>query len=213
MDLDATNDNIATTMSLQYATLYNGSYSKVPVKLVDFLYNNSDKYVLMITNEHIDVFKDDEVIAEVVASGLSQNYFKELKWAYKDDTIVFTHPSMQPKILKRMSNGSWTWSNLSISNIPYTTFTGETSATKSVGITPSDVEGTVKITADSSVFDSGYVGQMIDGNGGRVKITEYVSGTVVNGYTIIPFYTKDKISSWKYISGYEAVWSVVKGIF
>ena len=73
------------------------------------------------------------------------------------------------------------------------------------------MEGAIKITAASSVFSASDVGQFIDGNGGRLRITEYISGTVVNGVTIIPFYTKDAIASWKLITGYEAVWSATRG--
>ena len=90
-------------------------------------------------------------------------------------------------------------------------FGAETTTAKTVGITPSNTDGTVKITADSSVFDSSWVGQYIDGNGGRVKITEYTSGTVIKGVAVIPFYTTDKITSWNYISGYERVWSSQRG--
>ena len=211
MDLDPTNDDIATTMSMQYASGYSGSSQKTKTKLVDFLYNATEKYVLVITNEHIDIYKDDSLVASVNASGLISSVLDDLKWTYKDDTIVFTHKDMSPKILKHLSDGTWTWGDLALTNIPYTTFNGETTTSKSTGITPSAEEGAIKITADSSIFTADWVGQYIDGNGGRFKITEYVSGTVVNGYTTIPFYTKDKITSWTYISGYEPVWSVTRG--
>ena len=208
MDLDPTDDDIATTISMQYVSLYSGSYVKQKAKLVDFLYNMSYKYVLLLTNEHIDVYKDEMVIASISASDLLTSVFDDLKWTYKDDTIIFTHKDMKPKILKRVSDSSWTWSNLDLKNIPYTAFAGETTTPKTTGITPSAEEGAIKMTADSSIFDSSWVGQYIDGNGGRMKITEYVSGTVVNGYTTIPFYTNSKITSWDYISGYTPVWGL-----
>ena len=175
-------------------------------KLVPFVYNNSDKYLFVLTDEKIQIFKDDSLLTVVTATGLNKEYFDELKFTQKDDTVVFTHADMYPKILKRTGNDTFTFGDLDLKNIPYTLFGDETTTTKSVGITPSEMEGAIKITADSSVFDGSWVGQYIDGNGGRVKITEYVSGTVVNGITIIPFYTKDKITSWSYISGYKPVW-------
>lgn len=210
-ELDATNDVIQTTISMQYASLLDGAFTKGRCKLVDYFYNNQDKYVLVLTDERISIYKDNELRANVLASGLLANYFDILKWTYKDDTVIFTHPNMSPKILKHLSDSSWTWGDLSVSNIPFATFTGETTTSKSVGITPSAEEGAIKITADSNIFDSTWVGQYIDGNGGRFKVTEYISGTVVNGYTTIPFYTKDKITSWNYISGYEQVWSSTRG--
>ena len=196
---------------MQYASLIDGAFAKGRTKLVDYFYNNKDKYVLVLSQEKIAIYKDSELLTNVTATGLYANNFDDIKWTYKDDTIVFTHPEMHPKILKHLTDGTWTWGDLAISNIPYAAFSGETSTAKSVGITPSAEEGAIKITADSSIFDSSWVGNYIDGNGGRFKITEYVSGTVVNGYTTIPFYTKDKISSWTYISGYEQVWSNARG--
>lgn len=175
-------------------------------KLVPFVYNNSDKYLFVLTDEKIQIFKDDSLLTVVAATGLNKEYFDELKFTQKDDTVVFTHADMYPKILKRTGNDTFTFGDLDLQNIPYTLFGAESTTTKSVGITPSEMEGAIKITADSSVFDISWVGQYIDGNGGRVKITEYISGTVVNGITIIPFYTKDKITSWSYISGYKPVW-------
>jgi len=175
-------------------------------KLVPFVYNNSDKYLFVLTDETIQIFKDDSLLTVVTATGLKKEYFDELKFTQKDDTVVFTHADMYPKILKRTGEDTFTFGDLDLQNIPYTLFGAESTTTKSVGITPSEMEGAIKITADSSVFDISWVGQYIDGNGGRVKITEYISGTVVNGITIIPFYTKDKITSWSYISGYVPVW-------
>ena len=200
-------------MSLQYGLRF--QYIKEDVsqpgtttysKLVPFVYNNSDKYLFVLTDEKIQIFKDDSLLTVVAATGLNKEYFDELKFTQKDDTVVFTHADMYPKILKRTGNDTFTFGDLDLKNIPYTLFGDESTTTKSVGITPSEMEGAIKITADSSVFDSSWVGQYIDGNGGRVKITEYLSGTVVNGITIIPFYTKDKITSWSYISGYKPVW-------
>lgn len=211
LEIDDTEDSIGTTLSFQYAKLIQGTYSKSNVKLVDFLYNNEEKYVFILDNESISIYKNDQLIYVVGATGLLTQYFDELKWSYKDDTIIFTHKDMRTKILKRVSDNNWTWGDLDWVDIPYAAFEGETKTAKTVGITPSELEGAIKIEADSSIFDSSWVGQYIDGNGGRLKITEYVSGTKVNGYTVIPFYTTDKITNWTYISGYEPVWSAARG--
>lgn len=210
-------DTIGTTMSIDYVSFNEAQDDEDDgallgdTKLLKLVYSSEDYLVLVLSDETVQIYKNDECVAKVVATGLYQSYFKDLKWAAKDDTVVFTHEDMQPKILKRVNDTTWTYGNLSLSNIPYALFGNETVTAKTVGITPTEVEGTVKITADSSVFDADYVGQYIDGNGGRVRVTSYVSGTVVNGVTVIPFYTKDKITSWNYISGYESVWSVSRG--
>ena len=187
------------------------SIGKYGVRLLDFVYNDTDKHLICLTENTIQIFKEDTVIRILENTGITKNHLPELKWAVKDDTIVFTHKDLKPKILKRLNTGDWSFGDLEWENVPYAVFGEEKKEKKTVGITPSELEGAVKITAESSVFTKDWVGQYIDGNGGRVKISEYVSETVVNGHTVIPFYTKDKITSWDYISGYEPVWSSTRG--
>lgn len=210
-------DTIGTTMSLNYVS-FNEAQDEEDTgallgdtKLLKLVYSAEDYFVMVLSDETIQIYKDDIMVSRVVASGLRSDYFENLKWATKDDTVIFVHEDMEPKILKRVTDTTWAYGTLDIDNIPYALFGNETTTAKTVGITPTATDGTVKITADSAVFDADYVGQYIDGNGGRVKVTSYVSATVVNGVTIIPFYTTDKITSWNYISGYEAVWSNARG--
>ena len=204
-------EDINTTLSIDQIKMYKTAEIQEKVKFVDFIYNNDQKYLLVLLNERIDIYRDDTNIATVTATGLLDQYFDDLNWAYQDDTIIFVHPSITPYRLVRTNDTTWTWSAITFKNIPYELFGNEIETTKTVSITPSNTDGTVKITASSTVFDNTMVGQYIDGNGGRVKITEYESGTVVKGYTVIPFYTTDAIASWTLITGYEAVWSATRG--
>lgn len=207
--LDLTNSlDLVGSLYFDYLRLNTGSTSLE--KMIPYNFNNEQEYLIILSEQRIEVYQDGVLIQEIQALDLLADYIKDIKYTSKDDTIILTHKDMIPKQLQRTNNG-WVLSNFPYTNIPYFAFNGETKTTKSVSITPSDTEGAIKITAASSIFDSGYVGQFIDGNGGRVRITEYVSGTVVNGVTVIPFYTTDAIASWQYISGYEEVWSVTRG--
>lgn len=211
---DETGASLSEGLSFSYIRNDISSISNVGVygvRLVDFVYNDVDRHLICLTENTIQIFKDDVLIKIIENTGITREHLPELKWATKDDTIVFTHKSLRTKILKRLDNGSWSFGDLDWKNVPYALFGEETTTTKTIGITPSALEGAVKVTADSSVFSSSSVGQFIDGNGGRLRISEYVSGTVVNGYTVVPFYTTDKISSWSLISGYEQVWSENRG--
>ncbi len=206
-----TAETVSTTLSIDLIKMYKTSQILEKVKFVDFIYNNNQKYLLVLINERIDIYREDNLVATVTATGLKDDYFDDLNWAYQEDTIVFVHPEIIPYKLVRVADNNWSWSNITFKNIPYELFGSEIETTKTVSITPSGTDGTLKITAASSVFDNTMVGQYIDGNGGRFKITEYTSATEVKGYTIIPFYTSDAIASWTLITGYEAVWSVTRG--
>lgn len=197
-------------ISIDSISFWSNSMEESNFKMIDFVYNNDQKYLLILSNEKITIFSNGTIQTVVNASGLLSQYIPTIKYASKDDLIVFTHQDMHTKTLKRTNTG-WEWSDFEYQNIPYYAFNGETKTEQTIGITPSGLEGSLKITADSSVFDETWVGQRIDGNGGVLRITEYISSTEVNGVTIIPFYTEDKITQWTKISGYEQVWSEENG--
>jgi hypothetical protein len=109
----------------------------------------------------------------------------------------------------------WNFGYFNFENIPKYNFNGDTVSAKTTTLTPDVTEGLVTIeesgAESGTTFTSASVGQYIDGGGGRVKITDYVSTTIVRGITIIPFYTTVAFSTWDYIAGYEDVWSATRG--
>ena len=207
--LDAT-DQVNLTGKLYFDYIRVNSNISGKVKLIPYIFNNEQEYVIAISREKINIFEDGYFAQEITASAIKEEFIDDLKYTAKDDTIILAHKDMPPQELKRTNNG-FVLSAFSLVNIPMYAFGGETKTSQSTSITPSGLEGAIKITAASSIFDASWVGQRIDGNGGLFRITEVISGTVVNGVTIIPFYTVDAITSWTKISGYEAVWSNTRG--
>lgn len=180
-------------------------------KLVPFIYNTTQTNMIVISEKKILIFQDEALSETInITSGLEFKNIRAVKYAQNEDVIIFTEAGVAPRELRRTSNG-WTFTTLTLKNIPYHNFSTPTETAKTVGITPNYTSGAVTIEADSAVFDASSVGQQIDGNGGRFRITEYVSTTKVVGYTIIPFLNDEKIESWTYITGWEACWSNVRG--
>ncbi len=181
-------------------------------KFFDFVFDNDNQYIICIQNGYISIFKKDILIAMLQASVLTLSLFEKLKVTQTENMMVFTHPNIHPQVLQRTSSGSWSFGEFTLNNIPVYDFNGETSTTESTKtLTPSTEEGTGYLTASASFFTSASVGQIIDGGGGRFRITEYSSATKVFGYTIIPFYTTDAFTNFKYITGYEPIWSATRG--
>jgi hypothetical protein len=184
-------------------------------KLIPFEVSNENNYLLVLSNEEIAIYKDDILLTFIPAPGLVKETFENLKYTQYEDSIVFTHKDMVTKSFQRTSFG-WEYKDFPFINIPFFRFFPSRESFP-VDITPSATEGRVKITADSSIFLEEHLGQVIDGNGGRVRITEYESPLVVFGYTMIPFYNTDKIQAgitgadWGMETGYEEVWSLDKG--
>lgn len=180
-------------------------------KLIPFIYNTTQTNMIVLSEKKILIFKNETLSETInISSGLYFKNLRNVKYAQNEDVIIFTEAGVAPRELRRTNNG-WTFTTFPLKNIPFHNFNGETATAKTVGITPNILQGAVTIEAASNVFDANSVGQQIDGNGGRVRITEYISPTKVLGYTIIPFLNTDTITSWTYITGWERCWSNARG--
>ena len=200
--------NLTGKIYFDYIRVNTNTTSKV--KLVPYIFNNEQEYVIALLDKRIGIYEGGKFVQDIRVDTLLNEYISDIKYTAKDDTVILTHPEMKTLEIQRTNNG-FTVKDFEFVNIPYHAFDGETKKEYTTGITPSELEGAIKITADSDLFDESWIGQKIDGNGGVFRVTEYVSKKVVNGVTIIPFYTTDKISKWTKLSGYELVWSEKRG--
>jgi hypothetical protein len=80
-----------------------------------------------------------------------------------------------------------------------------------ITITPFAEEGSGFLSSNVEYFTVDKVGQVIDGGGGRFRITSFEGVKKVFGYAIIPFYTTEAFSNFYYIGGFEPVWSDERG--
>jgi hypothetical protein len=146
--------------------------------------------------------------------GLTGATLANIVWTQSADTLIVVHPDIAPiRIVRGATNADWTASAISFDSIPKYAFT--VSVTSPAGtLTPSAVSGKITLTASSSVFTAGAVGQYVNASPqGRAKIVKYNSGTSVDAITEFPFFNTSAIANgqWDYESGYEAVWSSGKG--
>lgn len=180
-------------------------------KLIPFVYNISQKNMIVLSEKKILIFENQKLAKTItIDNKLIFKDIRAVKWSQNEDVIVFTEPGVKPRELRRTSD-DWVFQEFPLKNIPFHNF-GEThEETISTGITPNHEEGAVTITADGEIFEEASVGQQIDGNGGRFKITEFVDKKKVLGYTIIPFLNTEKITNWTYLTGWERVWSDARG--
>lgn len=180
-------------------------------KLIPFVYNTNQKNMIVISEKKILIFEDDALVKTInIGSSLYFKDIRSVKYSQNEDVIIFTEAGVAPRELRRTTN-DWVFQAFPLKNIPFHNFSGTTETAKTVSITPNTTQGAVTIEAASAVFDANSVGQEIDGNGGRFKITQYVSSTKVIGYTIIPFLNTEAITSWTYITGWERCWSAARG--
>lgn len=194
------------------------------VRLVEFEFSTSDSYMLCFTHNRMYIFKNKTLITAINAGannyldtsgvGLTGARLSNIVWTQSADTLIVVHPDIQPvKIVRGANDATWTASAITFDSIPKYAFT--VSVTNPSGtLTPSAVSGKVTLTASSSVFTAGSVGQYVNASPqGRAKIVRYNSGTSVDAITEFPFFNTSAIAngSWDYESGYEDVWSSSKG--
>lgn len=187
-------------------------YSKYEFyKLVPFVYNISQRNMIVLSEKKILIFNNDTLEKTInISPELCFKNLRAVKYTQNEDVIVFTEAGVKPRELRRTTN-DWSFSEFPLKNIPFHNFSGEVTTTKTIGLTPNYAQGAVTLTADADVFDENSVGQQIEGNSGRFRITEYITPKKVAGYTIIPFLNADKMTSWTYITGWERCWSENRG--
>ena len=194
------------------------------VRLVPFEFSVDDSYMLVFTTNRMYIFKDKVLITNINGSGndyldtsgynLSGSHMDHLCWTQSADTLIIVHEDQAPvKIVRGVSDSTWTISAISFNSVPQYAFTLTTS-NPAATLTPSDVSGKITLTASTGVFNSGHVGQYINADPqGRAKIVKYVSSTVVNVVTEFPFFDTSAIASgdWELETGYEDAWSASRG--
>jgi len=194
------------------------------VRLVEFEFSTSDSYMLCFTHNRMYIFKNKSLITNINGSGnpylntsgvsLTGARLANIVWTQSADTLIVVHPDIAPiEIVRGANDASWTASAITFDSIPKYAFT-LTTTNPSGTLTPSAVSGKVTLTASSSVFTAGSVGQYVNASPqGRAKIVKYTSGTSVDAITEFPFFNTSAIAngSWDYESGYEDVWSSTKG--
>jgi hypothetical protein len=192
------------------------------VRLIPFEFSVDDSYILCFVAQRMYVIKDGAVIANINGSG--NNYLtlssvtgamlSSICWTQSADTLILVHPDLQPiKLVRGVDDATWTATTITFDSIPKYAFS-LSFTNPAATLTPSGVTGNVTLTAGSAVFSSGNVNQYINADPqGRVRITKFVSTTVVEGITDFPFFNTSAIASgsWEIESGYEDVWSSGKG--
>ena len=194
------------------------------VRLVEFEFSTSDSYMLCFTHNRMYIFKAGVLITNINGTGnsflstsgvgLTGATLNNIVWTQSADTLIVVHPDVAPiSIVRGANDATWTASAITFDSIPKYAFA--ISVTNPAGtLTPSAVSGKVTLTASSSVFVAGSVGQYINATPqGRAKIVRYNSGTSVDAITEFPFFNISAIAngSWDLETGYEAVWSAGKG--
>lgn len=191
-------------------------------KIIDFVFNNDEKYLVVILNSKVRIYRDDVLVTELsggVINDLSSNeIISELKYVQEADTLILFHPKNPTIKISRLSNTNWQSKYLEYKNIPYFAFDDVSVVKPSGTLTIEAASGkNVVFTSEHSVFLGGekaVIGQFIyGGKGGVARIVGRPNTRRVICNIIVDFPSKEVLSqgNWEYETGYEKVWSSSRG--
>jgi hypothetical protein len=189
---------------------------------ISFEFSVDDHYMLVFTNQRMYIFKNRTLITNINGSGndylavttVTSSILSTMCWTQSADTLILSHKDINPiQIVRGATDASWTVGNIVFDSISKYAFTLSLS-NPAADITPSEVSGSIKLTASAGIFSAAYVDQYINVSPqGRCRVVSYLSATEIEVVTEIPLFSTDPITSgdWEYESGYEDVWSVSRG--
>lgn len=210
---NGTTDETTAVISLSEFSVFTVTANLSNARLIPFNSNNDQRYMLLVTDKNIGVYKDGVWQTDIRATEFTSAKISRMNWTQSADTGILVHKTIAPHRLLRFSDTVWTFDPIEFDFVPQYDF--ETSITNPAqSLTPSATDGTVTLTAGGgSIFSTGSVNQYVNGNGGRARIVTYTSATVVTAVVEIPFYSTAAMASgtWEYETGYEDAWSDTRG--
>lgn len=92
-------------------------------RLVPFVFNRNQSYVLEFCDRKIRFFRDNEIIMDggepyEVATPYTEDQLSDLNFAQKSDTLIIVHQSVEPYRLQRFGDNSWQLSLIPFVSVP-----------------------------------------------------------------------------------------------
>ncbi|MBF0269343.1 MAG: hypothetical protein HQL44_12210 [Alphaproteobacteria bacterium] len=175
-------------------------------RLVGFEFNTEQVYLLVFTDGRMDVYQDGAWVAGKDVPW-TEAQLAQLSWTQSADTLLVTHPDVQPRKITRSSHVDWSvavWSFTEESNLlrqPYHKFTAP-----EVTLTPSATSGSITLTASANLFDAAHVGQRFRIKSKQVAITAVSSPTSASAETKEDLEDTSATEDWD-----EAAFSSLRG--
>lgn len=197
-----------------------GDISSDECMLIPFEHDNTDKYLLVLTDLNMAIYYNDTKVADVVTpypGSILTNL--ELKYAEFHESLIIVHPEYEPRELIRITaHTGWTFDPIEFKNLPTYDF-DRNYDTISFSLDSVEVGDSRTLTADATIFTAEYVGGLFIGLGpnledgyGISRITSFTSGTEVEVTIISKFddsYTSSQIGSSIQLT--VPAWSTARG--
>jgi len=177
---------------------YLSQLSSSDVKMIEFLYDDLNRYILVFEPLLTTVYKDGVEIDTVVTS-ITASQLADLTFAQSNDYLLVFHEEFSPIYILRESDTTWSTGTWTINNTPTHNFS-TTATTTSLSIQRAGggdidfsewVDGSTfvgRAVAGANYFAAGDVGKYIRGPlGGYAEITAFTSQLIVDITIYAPF--------------------------
>ncbi|MDO8608503.1 MAG: hypothetical protein Q7R40_18380 [Phaeospirillum sp.] len=148
-----------------------------PGRLIAFEFNTQQTYLMVVTDDHIDIHADGALVA-TLATPWSAAQIPQIGWTQSADTLLLTHPDVPPRKITRTAANAWTIAEWSFHEddvvvyLPHHKF-----ADDAVTLTPSATTGAITLTASADTFLAAHVGLRLRLGGKQVLVTAVASAT------------------------------------
>lgn len=121
-------------------------------RLISFEFNTEQVYLLVFTDQNVDVYRSGIKIAEF-ATPWTEDHLRQINWTQSADTLLVVHPEISPKKITRASESEWHVSDWVFSEKngrirqPHHKF-----AEEDVTLQSSGTSGQVTVTASANVL-------------------------------------------------------------
>lgn len=185
------------------------------VRLIPFQFSITQAYVLEFGDQYIRFYRNQAILgvtsfdagfssgfetsatnSEIASPYLEAELF-QIQFAQSADVLYLVHPNHEPRIVSRLSDTSWTLTEVTTINGPY--LDQNTTATT---ITPTATTGAgITLTASASLFVSTDVGRLVridqGSDFGYAKIVGFTSDLIVTADVVDDFVSTTGQTTWQ----------------
>lgn len=202
---------------------YTNTTSNNPCRLIPFIFNLSESYLVMMTHSEISIRNTADIGTTPISVSLNYTYgvaypdpdIWDVQYVQSGDVMYLTHPSYGPQRLTRTATNTFkleyydycTTTAAIVKQIPFRDLN-----TSAITLTPSALTGNGKtLTASAAFFVAGHANLayfLLDHAGtiGCCVVTGYVSSTQVTINILNDFGNTTATQNW-----YESSWSSYRG--
>lgn len=197
-----------------------GSYTKDE----GFEFNDDQSYMMIFTDENLAVYKDGSLQANV-RSPYTDSQISLINYDQDHDTAIYVHEDVVQHELKRQGGHNlWRFTSLEnatvtpevFSNVPLFNY-DVSESNPAFALTLDSTSGTVKVTdaGGGGNFSSSWVGNYIDGNGGRGRVVKFIDSNNILIQTELSFYESGTSviasGAWTRETGWVNIWNSTNG--